>query len=163
MDYYSITLSFLFYGPIGLLNFPRNEGCLLADDGDVDDCATGVGDVGGVGFGAGGGDGCARNFDLNPVRARSARRPRARRFFTLRFLAGFMKRDSTRRTVGMNVGTSSGGSSKPSLSLVVALVSGCSGTGDNAASRCRKRDTAMEIAAISGSQPSSPSAAASPC
>lgn len=114
-----------------------------------------------AGFGEGGGDGCARNFDLNPVCASSARRPRARRFFTLRFLAGFMKRESTRRTVGMNVGTSSGGSSNPSLSFAVAPVSTCSCGG--ATSRCRKRDTAADIAAISGSQPNSPSAAAAPC
>ncbi|MBB3925311.1 hypothetical protein GGR43_001024 [Sphingobium jiangsuense] len=140
------------------MNFPRSDGG-LDGDGDAGDCAADFG--GGAGFGTGGGDGCARNFDLNPVRARSARRPRARRFFTLRFLAGFMKRESTRRTVGMNVGTSSGGSSNPSLSFAVAPVSTCSG--DGAASRCRKRDTATEIAAMSGSQPNSPSAAASPC
>jgi len=144
------------------LNFPRSDGG-LGDDGDADGCCADFGGGGGKGFGAGGGDGCARNFDLNPVRARSARRPRARRFFTLRFFAGFMKRESTRRTVGMNVGTSSGGSSNPSLPFAVALVSGCSDTGDGATSRCRKRDMAADIAAMSGSQPNSPSAAASPC
>lgn len=143
-----------------MLNLPRSVWG-LGDDCDVADCATGFGGFGGAGFGAGGGDGCARNFDLNPVRASSARRPRARRFFTLRFLAGFMKRDSTRRTVGMNVGTSSGGSSNPSLSFAVALVSASSD--DCIASRCRKRDMAAVIASISGSQPNSPSAAASPC
>ncbi|MEX6726090.1 hypothetical protein [Parapedomonas caeni] len=145
-----------------MLNFPRNEAG-FGDDGDALGGDVGFGGAGGSGFGAGGGVGAARNFDLNPVRARSARRPRARRFFTLRFFAGFMKRESTRRTVGMNVGTSSGGSSKPSLSFAVALVSGCSDTGDDAASRCKKRETAADIAATSGSQPNSPSAAAAPC
>ncbi|MFN3521337.1 MAG: hypothetical protein ACK4YQ_03755 [Phenylobacterium sp.] len=133
----------------------------MDDDGDAGVCCADFGGGGGVGFGAGGGDGCAKNFDLNPVRASSARRPRARRFFTLRFLAGFMKRDSTRRTVGMNVGTSSGGSSNPSLSFAVAVVT--VGSDDCIASRCKKRDMAADIAAISGSQPNSPSAAASPC
>jgi len=143
-----------------LLNFPRNEAG-FGDDGDALGGDVGFGGAGGSGFGAGGGVGAARNFDLNPVRARSARRPRARRFFTLRFLAGFMKRESTRRTVGMNVGTSSGGSSNPSLSFAVAVVP--VGSDDCIASRFKKRDMAADIAVISGSQPNSPSAAASPC
>lgn len=144
----------------GLLNLPRSD-VGLGDDWNTVVCSAGFGGVGCAGFGAGGGDGCARNFDLNPVRASSARRPRARRFFTLRFLAGFMKRESTRRTVGMNVGTSSGGSSNPSLSFAVAVVP--VGSDDCIASRCKKRDMAADIAATSGSQPNSPSAAASPC
>ena len=81
------------------------------------------GGSGGAGFGAGGGVGVARNFDLNIMRVRSARRPRLRRFFALRFFRGFMKRESARRNVGMNVGTSSGGSSgmSPSLSVAASL------------------------------------------
>jgi len=110
------------YGPLGPLNLPRNvrgEGG-LGPVGDVPVCG-GLGG-GGAGFGAGGSEACARNFERKPTRARSARNPRARRFFGRRFLLGFMKRESTRRTVGMNVGTSSGGSSNPLPSLSVVVV-----------------------------------------
>lgn len=54
-------------------------------------------------------DGDCINFEGTTNRERSARRPRFLRWFFLRRLAGFMKREITRLNDGMKPGVSSGG------------------------------------------------------
>ena len=106
------------------------------------------GGSGDLGFGAGGTAGAERNFDRKASRERSARSPRLRRFLARGFFLEPRKREITRRTVGMKVGTSSGGSSgtSPSLSVAVRSVAG----GRAASSICRKREaTAACSAAMS--------------